>query len=173
MHVDDLFIMSKSNDNHIRFEKYMHNTCNETMLNYGKAVDFFGKTFNFIVFGQVYIAMEEATGLVVEFLSFNKGKTKGPNNYLAWAGAMHTTMGARYGPMTVFFYDQVPYGMLALEAGDLLQANQPDMEDLSASSFNIIRVLVITALARKKRVLRNDLPKCLNIILLKISVASQ
>ena len=27
---------------------------------------------------------KEATGLVVEFLSPNKGKANGPNNYLAW-----------------------------------------------------------------------------------------
>ena len=40
---------------------------------------------------------KEATGLVVEFLIPDKGKANGPNNYLAWAGAMHTTMGARYG----------------------------------------------------------------------------
>ena len=48
---------------------------------------------------------KEATGLVVEFLSPNKGKANGPNNYLAWAGAMHTTMGARYGPMARVFTD--------------------------------------------------------------------
>ncbi len=40
---------------------------------------------------------KESTDLVVEFFSPNKGKVNGPNNYLAWAGAMHTTMGARYG----------------------------------------------------------------------------
>ncbi len=45
-------------------------------------------------------ASKEATGLVMEFLSPNKDKANGPNNYLAWAGAMHTTIGARYGPMT-------------------------------------------------------------------------
>ncbi len=52
---------------------------------------------------------KDTTGLVPEFLSPNKGKVNGPNNYLAWAGAMHTTMGARYGPMTRVFADQVPY----------------------------------------------------------------
>ncbi len=52
---------------------------------------------------------KEATGLVVELLSPNKGKANGPNSYLAWAGAMHTTMGVRYGPMTRVFADQVPY----------------------------------------------------------------
>ena len=31
---------------------------------------------------------KEATSLVAEFLSPNKGKVNGPNNYLAWAGAI-------------------------------------------------------------------------------------
>jgi hypothetical protein len=62
---------------------------------------------------------KEATGLVVEFLSTNDGKANGPNNYLAWAGAMHTPMGARYGPMARVFNDQVPYVVPNLEAADV------------------------------------------------------
>jgi hypothetical protein len=50
-------------------------------------------------------ASKEATGLVVEFLSPNKSKANGPNNYLVWADAMNTTMGARYGPMARVFND--------------------------------------------------------------------
>ena len=42
---------------------------------------------------------KEAMGLVVEFLSPNKDKFNGTNNYFTWAAAMHTTLGARYGPM--------------------------------------------------------------------------
>ena len=116
---------------------------------------------------------KEATGLVVEFLSPNKGKANGPNNYLAWAGAMHTTMGARYGPMARVFTDQVPYVVPDLEADDVPQADDPGMEDLSAASLNAIRVSAITAHAKKKRELRDELPKFFNDILLKISVASQ
>ena len=48
---------------------------------------------------------KDATALVMEFLSPNKGKANGPNNYLAWAGAMHTTLGALYGPMDRVFTD--------------------------------------------------------------------
>ncbi len=64
-------------------------------------------------------ASKETTGLVVEFLSFNKGKANGPNNYLAWAGKKHTTMGARDGPMARVFNDQVPYVVPDLEADDV------------------------------------------------------
>ena len=116
---------------------------------------------------------KEATGLVVEFLSPNKGKANGPNNYLAWAGAMHTTMGARYGPMARVFTDQVPYVVPDLEADDVPQADDPGMEGLSAANLNAIRVSAITAHAKKKRELRDELPKFFNDILLKISVASQ
>ena len=43
---------------------------------------------------------KEVTGLEVEVLSPHKDKANRPNNYLAWAGAMYTTMGARYRPMS-------------------------------------------------------------------------
>jgi len=39
----------------------------------------------------------EATCLVVEFLSHDKGKVNGPNIYLAWAGAMHIIMESNNG----------------------------------------------------------------------------
>ncbi len=54
-------------------------------------------------------------------MSPDKGKANGPISYLAWAGAMHTSMGARYGPMTRVFNDQVPYVVPNLEADDVPQ----------------------------------------------------
>ena len=69
---------------------------------------------------------KEATGLVVEFLIPNTGKANRPNNYLAWVGAMHTPMGARYGPMAKVFINQVPYVVPDLEADDVPQANDPE-----------------------------------------------
>ena len=109
---------------------------------------------------------------MVEFLSPNKGKANEPNNYLAWAGAIHATMGARYGQMARVFTDQVPYVVPNLEADDVPQAHGPDMEGLSVANLNVIRLSAITAHAKKKRELRDELPKDLNDILLKISFAS-
>ena len=88
---------------------------------------------------------KEATGLVLKFSSPNKGKANVSNNYLAWAGAMHTNMGACYGPMSRVFADQVPYVVLDLEADDVPQADDPGMEGLSAANINAIRVSAITA----------------------------
>ena len=73
---------------------------------------------------------KEATGLVVELPSPNKNKANGPNNYLAWAGAMRTTMGERYDPMTRVFNDQVLHVVPVLEAADVSQADDPGMEGL-------------------------------------------
>jgi hypothetical protein len=73
-------------------------------------------------------ASKEATGLVVEFLSPSKGKASGLNNYLDWAGAIHSTMGARYGPMARVFNDQVPYVLPDLEADNAPQANDPGLK---------------------------------------------
>ncbi len=109
----------------------------------------------------------------MEFLSPNKGKANGPNNYLVWAGAMHTTMGARYGPIATIFNDKVSYVVPDLEADDVPKADDPSMEGLSAANLNAIRVSVITAHAIKKRERRDELPTFFNNILLKISVASQ
>ncbi len=64
-------------------------------------------------------ASKEATGLVMEYLSPNKGKANVSINYLDWAGAMHTTMGARYGLMAMVFTGQVPYVVPDLEADDV------------------------------------------------------
>jgi hypothetical protein len=109
---------------------------------------------------------------MVEFFSLNKDKANRPSSYLAWAGAMHTTMGARYGPMAMVFNDQVPYVVPDLEADDVQQADDPGIEGLSATILNTIRVSVITAHAKKKRELRDELPKCFNFILLqKIAVS--
>ncbi len=103
---------------------------------------------------------KEATGFVVEFLSPNKGKVNGPNNDLAWVGAMHTTMGARYGPMVRVFTDQVPHVVPDLEADDVPQADNPVMEGLSGANVNAIRVSAIIAHVKKKRDLRDELPIC-------------
>ena len=116
---------------------------------------------------------KEAMGLVVEFLSPNKGKFNGTNNYFAWAAAMHTTLGARYGPMARVFTDQVPYVLPDIEIGDLPQVGDPGMEGLTIANINAIRVSVITDHAKKKREMRDEQPKFFNDILLKISVASQ
>ena len=67
-------------------------------------------------------ASKEVTGLVVEFFSPNKGKANESSNFLAWAGVMHATMGARYGPLARVFTDQVPYVVFDLEADDVPQA---------------------------------------------------
>ena len=91
-------------------------------------------------------------------MSPNKGKANGPNSYLAWAGAMHTTMGARYGPSAMVFTDKVTYVMPDLEADDVSQADDPCVEGLSAANLDVIRVSVITAHANKKRELRDELP---------------
>jgi len=68
---------------------------------------------------------------VVDFLSPNKGKANGPNNYLAWAGAMHNTMGARYSPMARVFNDQVPCVVNDIDADNVHQADDPGMDCLS------------------------------------------
>ncbi len=109
---------------------------------------------------------------MVEFLSPNKGKANGPN-YLAWAGTMHITMGAWYGPMSTVFNDKVPYVEQDLNADDVPQACDSNMEDLSAANLDAIRFSVITAHAKKKIELRDDLPNFFKNIILKISVASQ
>ncbi len=62
------------------------------------------------------------------FLIATKGKANRPNNYLAWAGAMHSTTGARYGPMAKVFTDQVSYVVPDFEADDVPQANDPDIK---------------------------------------------
>jgi hypothetical protein len=72
---------------------------------------------------------KETMGLVVEILSPNKGKVNGPNNYLAWAAAMYTIMGARYGPMARVSADQVPYVMPDLRPNDVPQAGDHGPRD--------------------------------------------
>jgi hypothetical protein len=116
---------------------------------------------------------KEAMGLVVEFLSPNKGEFNGTNNYCAWAAAMHTTLGARYGPMARVFTDQVPYVVPDIEIGDLPQVGDPGMEGLTIADINAIRVSAITDHAKKKREMRDEQSKFFNDVLLKMSVASQ
>jgi hypothetical protein len=58
MHVDDLFITSKSGENHTNFESCMRNKYKEIKVSKGKVLDYIGMTFDFIVPGQVSITME-------------------------------------------------------------------------------------------------------------------
>ena len=58
MHVDDLFITSKSDENHTKFESCMRNKYKEIRVNKGKVLDYIGMTFDFIVPGQVSITMD-------------------------------------------------------------------------------------------------------------------
>jgi hypothetical protein len=54
MHVDDLFITSKIDDNHANFESCMRNKYKEVKFIQGKVLDYIGVTFDF---GQVSIIM--------------------------------------------------------------------------------------------------------------------
>ncbi len=81
-------------------------------------------------------ASMKATGLVMEFLSPNKGTANGPSSYLAWA--MHTTIGVHYGPMARVVNDKVSHVVPDLEADDVPQADDPGMEGLSAANLNAI-----------------------------------
>ncbi len=116
---------------------------------------------------------KEATGLVVEFLSPYKGNTNGPNNHLAWVGAIHTIMGKLHGSLARVFTDQVPCVVPDIEADDVPHAEDPSMEGSSTANLNVIRVSAITAHAKMERELRDELPKFFNDIFFKISVASQ
>ncbi len=49
MHVDDLFITSKNNDNRTRFEKCMRDKYMEIKIIIGKVVEYIGMTFDIIV----------------------------------------------------------------------------------------------------------------------------
>ena len=80
---------------------------------------------------------KEAMGLVMVFLSPNKGKFNGTNNYFAWAAAMHTTLGARYGPMARVFTDQVPYVVPDIEVGELPQVGSPGVEGIGLVNLDL------------------------------------
>jgi hypothetical protein len=58
MHVDDLFITSKSIDNHMRFEKCMRDMYTQMKIIARKMVDSVVVTFDFIVHGQVSTTMD-------------------------------------------------------------------------------------------------------------------
>ena len=58
MHVDDLFNTSKSDDNHANFYSCMRNKQKEIKASKGKALDYIGMTFDFIVPVQVSITMD-------------------------------------------------------------------------------------------------------------------
>jgi hypothetical protein len=86
---------------------------------------------------------------------------------------MHTTLGARFGPMARVFTDQVPYVVHDIEIGDLPLAGDLGMEGLTIANLNAIRVSMITDHAKKKKDTRDEQPKFFNDILLKMNVASQ
>ena len=55
IHVDDLFITSKSEDNHLKIEECMRDKYKEIKISKGKVVDYIGMTLDYIVPGQVTI----------------------------------------------------------------------------------------------------------------------
>ena len=55
IHVDDLFITRKSEDNHITFEACMRGKYKEIKISKRKVVNYIGMTFDYIVPGQVSI----------------------------------------------------------------------------------------------------------------------
>ncbi len=57
VHIDDLFITSTGNDNHMRFEKCMRDKYKEIKIIIGKVVDYIGMPFDFIVPRQVSITL--------------------------------------------------------------------------------------------------------------------
>ncbi len=58
MHVDDLFITSSGNDNHMKFEKCMRDKYIEIKIIDGKVVDYIGITIYLDVTRQVFITMD-------------------------------------------------------------------------------------------------------------------
>ncbi len=58
MHIDDIFITSKSDDNHTKFESCMRSKYKEIKVRVGKVFDYIGITFDFIVPGKVSITMD-------------------------------------------------------------------------------------------------------------------
>jgi hypothetical protein len=57
MHVDDLLITSLSDDEHERFEEKKRKVYREIKISKDMTAIYIGMTFNFIVPGQVFIAM--------------------------------------------------------------------------------------------------------------------
>ena len=60
MHVDDLFITIKSEDNNMKFEACMRDKHKEIKINKGKVVDYIGNNFDYIFPGQVSITMDNS-----------------------------------------------------------------------------------------------------------------
>jgi hypothetical protein len=58
MHVDDLFITIKSEDNDVKFEACMRDKYKKIKISKEKVVDYIGMTFDYIVSGQVSITMD-------------------------------------------------------------------------------------------------------------------
>jgi len=69
---------------------------------------------------------------------------------------MHTTLGARYGPMVMVFTDQVPYVVPDIKIGDLPEVGDPSMEGPTIDNLNAIRASVITNHTKKKRELKDE-----------------
>jgi hypothetical protein len=58
MHVDDLFVSSKSDADIEKFENYMRGAYNEIKVSKGKVLDYLGMTFDSVVPGQVSLTMD-------------------------------------------------------------------------------------------------------------------
>jgi len=58
MHVDDLFVSSKSDVDIEKFENYMRGVYTEIKVSKGKVLDYLGMTFDYVVPGQVSITMD-------------------------------------------------------------------------------------------------------------------
>jgi hypothetical protein len=65
MHVDDLLITGRVNDDHERFEKYMRKVYHDIKVNKGKVLNYIGMTFDYIVPGQVSITMENCEQSII------------------------------------------------------------------------------------------------------------
>ena len=57
MHVDYLYVVSMSDDNLEKFEHYMQNVNFEIRVRKDRVLDYLNTTFDFVVPGQVSIAM--------------------------------------------------------------------------------------------------------------------
>jgi hypothetical protein len=63
--VDDLYITSKSEDNHTKLEACMRNTYKEIKISKGKVVDYIWLNFDYIVPGQVSITMDNCERFIL------------------------------------------------------------------------------------------------------------
>ncbi len=58
MHIDDLFVVSRSDASLAKFENYMRKVYKGVKVSKGNVLDYIGMTFDYVVPGQVCIAMD-------------------------------------------------------------------------------------------------------------------